>query len=382
MPIESTVCICTSYRCTHDPNDQISRQRNPLAWVLSSLAAQVTSSKLEIMIIDQHRDENRYVASLLKKYDLKHRVSYIPVSGSTSLAEMRNLALEKCSSEFLYFLDDDAVPISQYTLQHNIDTLKNIQNQYANIAFLQPPIYRRKVVPNTQISLDQVGLIDFDKGILTHNFDFAMTVTRDIPHFITNSCLAQAVVDVRKVLSTGGFKANVWGNPYGEESELCSRLVEAGFLIAFNPMHTAAAVHFKHGSCQKLPHSGTSTEQIVLPGGYMFHDLARESNRPLNGVVTRQGPYAWRSDYIAAFFCLFAARSISGAHAWLQATYKKLIMEDALDHPFVGVAPNLGLRKEAARKGLEKALNQLEERGQASVALYKLACDFVDVYLK
>lgn len=382
MPTELTVCICTGYRCTYEPHNLISRQRNPLAWVLSSLSAQVTSSKLEILIVDQRRDENGCVPSLLKNYQLKHRVSYIPVSGSTSLAEMRNLALEKSSSEFLYFLDDDAVPISQYTLQHNIDALKSTRKKYANVAFLQSPVYRRRVTPNTQTPLDQVGLIDFDKGILTHNFDFATTIPRGAPHFITNSCLAQAVVDVQKVLSVGGFKANVWGNPYGEESELSSRLVETGFLISFNPAHTAAVVHFKHGSYQKPSQSDNTTGQISLPGGYMFHDLAKESNRPLSGVVTRQGPYAWRRDYIAAFFCLFATRTVRGANTWLQSTYEKLILEDALDNPFVDAAPDLGLRKKAAREGLENALLQMELRGQASIAIRQLAYDFANVYLK
>lgn len=142
IQIPITVGICTRHRCQYDPKSQAGHF-NPLRWTLSGLASQRCVRISKLIVIEQREESHSCVPCLLEEFrhiwDYQHQL----VDGHRALAEMRNLILQSSDTQWVYFIDDDAVPLSEFTLALNIRFSLAVLHQLPNLAVVQPPVYRR-----------------------------------------------------------------------------------------------------------------------------------------------------------------------------------------------------------------------------------------------
>lgn len=80
---------------------------------LSALEKQ-TFNKFEVLIIDNNHDNK--IESIISKYHLK--ISYIKMNRNDGLCIGRNVGIAYSTADLLIFLDDDAVPASNFVEQH------------------------------------------------------------------------------------------------------------------------------------------------------------------------------------------------------------------------------------------------------------------------
>lgn len=192
------------------------KRKNSTIRLLYSLLPQLTEN-YEVIIVEQHKNNNKYYRNVLSKFKERYKYIFIKQS-STPIA--KNIGVKNASSQYLLFLDDD-VTVHDDLISHHIASL-NIKNVGG--------VAGRVITPGTKIEYNnkKVGKITL-LGKFTDGY--SSTVKQEVDTVI--GCNASWRKDV--FYKVGGFDENYTGNAMREESDLSLKVKQLGYRILFDP---------------------------------------------------------------------------------------------------------------------------------------------------
>ena len=322
-----TAIVPTYNRSPHTPQED----SNPLGWCLDSLISQKHSGLDEIVVIDDSSKD--HTEDVVKSFQRNSPISivYLRNDENKGSSISRNMAVEESKNEHIMFVDDDCV-FSRYMI-FGANYTMGILGEKAGALHL--PVYHRKTFP-VPISSDEIGRIDFDKGLITSNFG-------GFPEEYANNLEERFLDDELKVLSpieiknlagvfmikkqdfteAGGFPGNlVWSNGYREETDLAIRLVEKGKSLFWTPDPKFHCVHLKYGAFDEFGTGGTPEQDSSLSR------LISKSNVSLNETGNRVDPEEWFFNYIVSTYVVIGKKSPSAAQEYLDELRVSFVEEN------------------------------------------------------
>jgi len=326
-----TAIIPTFNRSPHP----LEEDSNPLEWCLESLLTQKNSGLDEIIVIDDNStDYTKDVVNYFSNLSENVSISYIKNNEKKGMCENRNIGISKAKNDLLFFLDDDCV-FSKYMLFGANYTLSNLGE---NVAALHLPVYQRKTIPES-ISIDKIGILDLNKGIITGNYNaFPIEYVDNIEeNFEEDNLKILKPVEIKNLAGVFLAKKDAlkkvncfpenfpWDNEYGAETELALNFSENGWQMFFTPDPKFYCVHLKYGANG----NNRCKEDVMVSQRLNLKHLIEKSDFTMNNTGGRTNKTEeWFYNSLLSSFFIFGKRSFNGAKNLARHFYNDFVLKN------------------------------------------------------
>jgi len=228
----------------------------------------------EILVVDQTPQHQPATISALEKLEADGRIIWHRLQ-SPSIPKAMNHALLAARHDVVLFLDDDVELTSELVREH---AKEHHDRNVACVAGRVVQLWERKLDENENAWLNG------------HNedpdaFRFNSGKRRKIERFMGGNFS----VKKKLALEIGGFDENFVKVAYRYESEFAERLLDAGFIIQFQP--AASLVHLKEntGGTRSFGHHLKSIKPAHPVGKYYYLITAKRLPRRFRRIIL--GPF-------------------------------------------------------------------------------------------
>lgn len=311
---------------------------NPLFLCIKALMMQKSPINEIIVVDDASTDHTESVVQGLVKeaYSTKGvNIKYFRNSERKGSSVSRNIAAKHASSKFLFFLDDDCIPVPYLTFVSMI-AIKALEKTDKNFSVLVLPVYDRASFPKIAVKKEDLARTFFKRGNTSASLnsipaEYLKTrgnfLNKDLQIFKPIQVFqtwGHFVADRSKYLDVGGFPDfATWPNKAGEEQELACRLVENAYTLYYLPDPKASSYHGAYGA--KIgPFEGKDWLHDFTEGEF---SLVKFSDVCENGIKSgnRVSPKVYFYSRIISTFCVIYKRNIKEAINWAKGTYDDFV---------------------------------------------------------
>lgn len=273
-------------------------KRNPLYYSIRSLATQkYPPSKREIIIIDDNSNDftRKTVNSLKRKLDVcliykKHSTRH--GSGSS-----RNDGAEIASGEFLNFLDDDTIPLTNNYLNSFLKTYEIASTIKNPVGAIVGYTFQRRSSPKVISKRSNPPKIDSwgvrsNFGSIPEEIELFGDFPLPLMHERLNLC-GNILVPNNTFKQVGGFPI-MGGNQYWEETVFSCKLSRKGFQSFMNLDPRGSVLHLRWGTPNSKFGFCINPNHIKIPFEMESLDqLIKDSSIPRYGSGNRCSGKDW-----------------------------------------------------------------------------------------
>ena len=311
---------------------------NPLSVCIRALLLQKSPIK-EIVVVDDASNDNtkEVVKELLREADHKGvEIKYIQNKERKGSSIARNIGAKRASGRYLFFLDDDCVPVPYLSFISMI-VIKKLEEADKHFAVLVLPTYNRSSYPQLLSSEEDLTRVFFKDGLKANFQSFPKNYLKNKERFLNKNLKifkpiqvyqtwGHFIIERKKYLDVGGFpEFATWPNKAGEEQEFACRLIENAYTLYYLPGIKASSYHGAYGA--KI-------------GGFKGNDwLGEATNEKLSltklswicnkGIMSGNRVGVEDSCYsmIIAVFCITYKRNIKEAINWARQSHQEFVIE-------------------------------------------------------
>lgn len=345
--MDVSAIIPTYQRCPYNPKTPEGKL-NPLTWCLESLLAQRPKLSEIVIVSDASRDYTDAVVRIYRKKarEKNIRLVYIKNEARLGSSKSRNIGVEKATSNFVFFMDDDCIT-KKYSIFGAFYTLQKLSETGSKVGAVVLGVYQRLPYPSEVIRGSEIGMLHLAKGEYASNFEkFPRRYLRDEDIFLNEeykiykpfqiqNLIGVFLAPRKRILAVGGFPTFfTWKNAYGEESEIGCKLMANGYGLFFCPDMKFGLYHGKFGEGAPIPMNRyflNKYNNTKLVDNLTLQELNQECSKPRLDTGNRVSVEDWYYSKIISFFVIMYPRNRMGALNWARSTYHQFVEENDIE---------------------------------------------------
>lgn len=342
--IDVSAVIPTYQRCPYNPNGP-KGELNPFAWCLESLLAQRPKLSEIVIISDASDDYTDAVVRIYRMDARKKNIRLVYIRNKIRLgsSKSRNIGVEKATSNFVFFMDDDCIA-KKNSIFGAFYTLKKLSETGSKVGAIVLAFYNRLPYPDTVVRSNEIGKFHLAKGEYVTNFNkFPRRYLHDEDIFFNGEYKIYKPLQIqtlpgvflaprKRILEVGGFPTFfTWKNAFCEEPEIGLRLMANGYGLFFCPDLKFGIYHGKFGEGAPMPINRRLFNEYrnkKLVGNLSLHELNNECSKPRLDTGNRISSDDWYYSKIISYFVIIYPRSHMGALSWARNSYHQFVEEN------------------------------------------------------
>ena len=342
--MDVSAIIPTYQRCPYNPRTPDGKL-NPLAWCLESLLAQRPKLSEIVIVSDASHDYTDTVVRIYRKKVREKNIRFVYIKNKVRLgsSKSRNIGVEKATSNFVFFMDDDCI-VKRNSIFGAFYTLQKLSETGSKVGAVVLPIYERLPYPDAVVHSSEIGKFHLAKGEYTSQFaKFPRKYLQDDDTFLNGEYKICKPFQIqilpgiflapkKRILEIGGFPIFfTWKNAAGEDLEVGLRLMANGYGLFFCPDIKFGIYHGMFGESASMPINRYFLNMYSnrkLVDNLSLRELNKECSKPRLDTGNRVGVEDWYYSKIISYFVLIYPRSHAGALNWARNTYHKFVEEN------------------------------------------------------
>lgn len=345
--MDVSAIIPTYQRCPYNPRTPEGKF-NPLTWCLESLLTQRPKLSEIVIVSDASRDYTDAVIRIYRKKARKKNVRLVYIKNEVQLGspKSRNIGIEKATSNFVFFMDDDCIA-KKNSIFGAFYTLQKLSETGSKVGAVVLGVYQRLPYPSDVMRGSEIGKLHLAKGEYTSNFEkFPGRYLRDEDIFLNEeykiykpfqiqNLIGVFLAPRKRILAVGGFPTFfTWKNAYAEESEIGCKLMANGYGLFFCPDMKFGLYHGKFGEGAPIfinRYSLNKYSNTKPVDNLTLQELNKECSKPRLDTGNRVSVEDWYYSKIISFFVVIYPRNRMGALNWACSTYNQFVEENDVE---------------------------------------------------
>lgn len=345
--MDVSAIIPTYQRCPYSPRTPEGKL-NPLTWCLESLFAQRPKLSEIVIVSDASTDYTDAVVRIYRKKAREKNIRLVYIKNKVRLgsSKSRNIGVEKATSNFVFFMDDDCIA-KKNSIFGAFYTLQKLSETGSKVGAVVLAVYERLPYPSEATRGSEIGKLHLAKGEYATNFEkFPRRYLRDGDIFLNEEYkiykpfqiqfLAGVFLSPRKrILEVGGFPTFfTWKNAFCEEPELGCKLMANGYGLFFCPDMKFGLYHGKFGEGAPMPINRYFLNKYSnkkLVENLTLLELNKECSKLRLDTGNRVSSNDWYYSKIIAYFVIIYPRNRMGALNWARNAYHEFVEENDVE---------------------------------------------------